>query len=92
MNNRRFELPVLNRRQLLQRSAVGFGNLALLAMLAEEAQAAENAVDPLAPKQPHFPARAKRVIFIFMKGGPANLDTFDPKPLLQRDHGKPCPI
>jgi len=95
VNRNRFELPVLNRRQLLQRSAVGFGNLALLAMLADEAraaEAAEAAADPLAPKQPHFPARAKRVIFLFMKGGPSHVDTFDPKPLLQRDHGKPCPI
>ena len=47
--------------------------------------------DPLAPKAPHFPARAKRVIFLFMTGGPSQVDTFDPKPLLDRDHGKPFP-
>lgn len=48
--------------------------------------------NPLAAKQPHFPARAKRVIFLFMKGGPSQVDTFDPKPLLDRDHGKPLPF
>jgi len=82
------------RRDALKLAAAGFGNLALLSLLSDEAQAetVAQAVDPLAPKQPHFPARAKRVIFVFMKGGPSHMDTFDPKPLLQRDHGKPCPI
>lgn len=51
--------------------------------------AAEN---PLAPKQPHFTPRAKRVIFLFMHGGPSHLDTFDPKPRLYEDHGKPIPF
>src|SRR5205809_471363 len=45
-----------------------------------------------APKPPHFTPRAKRVIFLFMHGGPSHLDTFDPKPLLDRDHGKPLPF
>jgi hypothetical protein len=45
----------------------------------------------LLPKRPHFEPRAKRVIFLFMKGGPSAIDTFDPKPLLDRDHGKPFP-
>ena len=81
------------RRQLLQASAAGFGYLALRGMLADEARAAEaKTAGPLAPKTPHFPARAKRVIFLFMKGGPAHMDTFDPKPLLTRDHGKPLPF
>jgi hypothetical protein len=79
-----------SRRQLLRRSAVGFGYLALASLLAEEAQAA--VPDPLAPRPPHFPARAKRVIFLFMKGGPSQVDTFDYKPLLERDHGKPLPF
>jgi hypothetical protein len=48
--------------------------------------------DPLAVKPPHFPARAKRVIFLFMHGGPSQMDTFDYKPLLKRDHGKPLPF
>src|SRR5262249_30492614 len=80
----------LTRRQMLQQSAVGFGALALASLLTEEATAATD--DPLAPRPPHFPARAKRVIFLFMKGGPSHVDTFDPKPLLDRDHGKPLPF
>lgn len=84
-------LPV-TRRQALQQSAVGFGSLALASLVNRPAAGHEAPLDPLAPRQPHFPARAKRVIFLFMKGGPSHLDTFDPKPLLTRDHGKPCPI
>src|SRR5437762_2030214 len=83
----------LSRRDLLRRTSLGFGGLALAALLADEAHAqAEPAANPLAPRPPHFPARAKRVIFLFMKGGPSHLDTFDYKPLLQRDHGKPLPF
>ncbi len=78
---------------MLRQSAVGFGYLALSALLAEEAAAEKPpSSDPLAPKPPHFPARAKRVIFLFMKGGPSHVDTFDYKPLLQRDHGKSLPF
>ena len=76
---------------MLQRSAGGFGFLALQAMLASE-QVKAAASNPLAAKQPHMPARAKRVVFLFMKGGPSHVDTFDPKPLLQRDDGKPYPF
>src|SRR5690242_2121830 len=99
---------MLNRRCLLRNSAAGFGYLALTGLLAEEAAAAEvervrralrdgkapegGPVDPLAPRLTHFPARAKRVLFLFMKGGPSHLDTFDPKPLLERDHGRPLPF
>ncbi|MGE0609670.1 MAG: DUF1501 domain-containing protein [Pirellulales bacterium] len=85
----------LSRRQLLRRSAVGFGSLALSSMLADESRAAEAvaaANNPLAPKLPHFAARAKRIIFLFMVGGPSQVDTFDPKPLLARDNGKPLPF
>ena len=75
-------LPTLfSRRRMLQSSALGFGWLAMADMLA--------AAEPL--KTPHHKPRAKRVIFLFMKGGPSHLDTFDPKPLLDRDHGKPYP-
>ncbi|MCX6614123.1 MAG: DUF1501 domain-containing protein [Acidobacteria bacterium] len=81
----------LSRRELLRASSTGFGSLALASMLAQEAAAA-SATDPLAVKQPHFPARAKRVIFLFMHGGPSQVDTFDYKPLLKRDHGKPLPF
>lgn len=75
----------LNRRQLLKRIACGFGGLALAGMTAQESQAAKN---PLAPKQPHHAARAKRIIFLFMQGGPSQVDTFDPKPQLEKYDGK----
>ena len=79
--------PLPSRRALLRQTACGFGAIALRAMLA-----AEENENPLAPKAPHFPARAQRVIFLFMHGGPSHLDTFDPKPRLERDHGKPLPF
>ncbi len=80
-----------SRRQLLQRAGAGFGSLALTALLADEARAATPAANPLAPKEPHFKARAKRVIFLFMPGGPSQVDTFDPKPELTKRNGKPSP-
>jgi len=80
----------INRRAMLRHSAVGFGSLALASLLHDESSAAID--NPLAPKAPHFPARARRVIFLFMKGGPSHLDTFDYKPLLARDDGKPLPF
>jgi hypothetical protein len=80
----------LSRRELLKVSSIGFGNLALAGLLAQEQ--ARASVDPLAVKQPHFTPRAKRVIFLFMHGGPSQVDTFDYKPLLKRDHGKPLPF
>ena len=73
-----------NRRDMLRNSALGFGSLALTSML--------QAQNPLAAKRPHFATRAKRIIFLFMKGGPSQVDTFEYKPLLQRDHGKPLPF
>jgi hypothetical protein len=79
------------RRELLQRTAVGFGSLALAGLCAGE-PGVQAAADPLAPRQPLFPARARRVIFLFMSGGPSQVDTFDPKPLLTRDDGKPLPF
>lgn len=82
-----FLLPK-TRRQILQQSAIGFGGLAMQALLAGEATS-EN---PLTARQPHFKPRAKRIVFLFMKGGPSHVDTFDPKPLLDRDHGKPLPF
>ena len=82
---------LLSRRHLLRQSGCGFGLMGLAGLLAGEGLSAEP-VDPMAPKPPHFPARAKRVIFMFMHGGPSHLDTFDPKPLLTRDHGKPLPF
>ena len=75
-----------SRRAFLRDTACGFGLLGLTDLLAA------GQAGPLAPKQPHFTPRAKRVIFLFMHGGPSHLDTFDPKPLLTRDHGKPLPF
>src|SRR5262245_45311521 len=83
----------LSRREWLQRGGAGFAALALAGLLAEESRAGEpDPRNPLAPRPPHFPARAQRVIFLFMHGGPSQVDTFDPKPLLDRDHGKPLPF
>ncbi|HMF12314.1 MAG TPA: DUF1501 domain-containing protein, partial [Gemmataceae bacterium] len=77
------------RRQLLRRAAGGFGAIALSAMLAEQVAAEQRRdADPLAPKLPHHPVRAKRVIFLYMSGGVSHVDTFDPKPKLVADHGK----
>src|SRR6187455_1383095 len=82
----------LSRRAMLQRSAAGFGHLALAGLLARESATASTVSNALAAKQPLFPARAKRVIFLFMKGGPSHVDTFDPKPLLTRDDGGKYPF
>jgi hypothetical protein len=94
----RFEPHPESRRDLLRRSAIGFGALALAGLLADEKVRAEApeaapppAGDPLLPRAPHHRPRAKRVIFLFMHGGPSQVDTFDFKPLLQRDDGKPFP-
>jgi hypothetical protein len=90
--------PLMSRRSLLKSAGGGFGALALAGLLGEETKAASFGVskpdprDPLAPRIPHFAARAKRVIFLFMHGGPSQMDTFDYKPLLARDHGKPLPF
>jgi hypothetical protein len=84
--------PLLSRRTLLQNSAVGFGSLALASLLADESRAAPTTANPLAAKTPHLAPRARRIIFLFMKGGPSHVDTFDPKPLLSRDDGKPLPF
>jgi len=80
-------LTAPSRRDALKASANGFGMLALGALLGNPAQAA----DPLAIKPTHFAPKAKRIIFLFMHGGPSQVDTFDYKPLLEKHHGKPFP-
>ena len=75
--NHRF---VQNRRQWLGSTAGGFGVLAFHAILASESQAQARVSNPLAPRHPHHDARAKRVIFLNMEGGPSAQETFDPKP------------
>jgi hypothetical protein len=79
-----------NRREFLCDAFCGFGALAYTSLLhAEEARAAR--FNPLAPKPPHEPAKAKSVIFLFMAGGPSHIETFDPKPLLNKLHGQVRP-
>ena len=80
--------PRLSRRRALDRMGAGFGALALRSLLAEEAAGQ----DPLVVREPHFRPKAKRVIMLFMFGGPSHIDTFDPKPVLNREHGQPLPF
>jgi hypothetical protein len=90
---------VSTRRQMLTRCGMGLGMIGLAGLLADEgallspAAAAGDAQGalPLAPKRPQFDARAKHVVHLFMNGGPSHVDTFDPKPALQKLHGKPLP-
>ncbi|MCA9011159.1 MAG: DUF1501 domain-containing protein [Planctomycetaceae bacterium] len=84
-----------NRRQMLHSCGAGFGSLALQTLLMRTASADSSGIaaqNPLAGHAGHFPARAKRVIFLFMHGGPSHVDTFDYKPELSRLDGKPLPI
>jgi len=92
MHCRRFLPAPLTRREMLLRSANGFGALAFAALNATPGRALAAlaaGVDPLAPQSPHFGAKATNVIFLFMDGGPSQMDTFDPKPRLDREHGSP---
>ena len=85
----------LSRRAVLDRICVGFGGLALRGLLSETATAAPirtRSSHPLAERTPMIRPRAKRVIFLFMHGGPSHIDLFDPKPKLQENHGKPLPF
>ena len=89
--------PRMSRRQMLRRFANGFGMLGLAGLLAEEMvadslSAVASSTNPLAVKPPQFFAKAKRIIFLFMSGGPSHVDTFDPKPRLAQDNGKPPPF
>src|ERR1700720_2583740 len=79
-----------SRRRFLQTSGLGIGWLAALSMFQRTAAAA-NAANPLAPKVPPLPATAKSVISLFMQGGPSQVDTYDPKPLLAKLNGQHPP-
>lgn len=79
-----------NRREFIRDGFCGFGTLAMASMLQRE-QARAASLNPLAPKQPHHEAKAKAVIFLFMAGGPSQVETFDPKPLLNKLDGQPRP-
>src|SRR5262245_3552408 len=90
MHCRRYLPAPLTRRDMLARCANGFGAVALAALLADDAHAAER--DPLAPRRTHHPAKVKSVLFLYMDGGPSQMDTFDPKPRLDREHGQPIKV
>lgn len=81
----------LSRREVLLRIGGGFGALGLASLLSPVAAHAGPAANPLAARMPHFTPRARRVIFLFMNGGPSHVDTFDPKPALAKHAGEPVP-
>jgi hypothetical protein len=88
--------PAESRRDFLFRGTAGFGSMALASLLAKDgllpsAQAATANANPLSAKRPHFAPRAKSVIFLFMTGGPSHIETFDPKPVLNKLHDQPLP-
>src|SRR5262245_47895994 len=78
----------LSRREMLKSAGIGFGYLAWAGLAAQAAEEKH----PLAPRAGHLPARAKRIIFLFMHGGPSQVDTFDYKPRLAKDDGKELPF
>src|SRR5262245_49859119 len=90
----------LTRRELLRRSGTGLGLLALAGVLSDAgvlraaapAAGEEGYKNPLAQRPPHFPAKAKRMIHLFMNGGPSHVDTFDPKPSLTKYAGQALPM
>lgn len=93
---RNFRPLAITRRQMLRDAACGFGSVALAALMTDSssgnllAAAASNDNDnPLAPKPPHFPAKVKRVVYLYMDGGPSQVDTWDPKPRLDKENGQP---
>jgi len=85
----------LTRRQFLRRAGMGFGALSLTALLGDAlfspALHAADAGNPLAPRSPHFPGKAKRVVHIFAQGAPSHVDTWDPKPALAKHDGQTIP-
>src|SRR5262245_9855406 len=89
----RFISPPISRREMLARCANGFGAVALASFMGDRAYGAEpagrpKADSPFAPKATHFKGKAKNVIFLYMDGGPSQVDTFDPKPLLDKENGQ----
>src|SRR5262245_17757352 len=86
----------LTRREVLHRCGMGMGALGMVQVMAQAgmlgtAAASTAPLNPLTPRRPHFPPKARRVLHLFMNGGPSHVDTFDPKPLLAKYHGKPLP-
>jgi len=99
-HNPRLADRFLTRRQMLSRLGMGFGAVALGDLLRQTGalaatpavQAPISSVNPLLPRGPHYAPKAKRVIHLFMNGGPSQVDTFDPKPELTKHHGRPIPL
>ena len=93
MNPRQF-LNIHTRRDFFRQCAGGIGAMALGELLAADGLTAATGlptVNPLAPREPHFPAKAKHVIFMFMEGGPTQFELFDEKPALAKYDGRPLP-
>ncbi|MEE8141929.1 MAG: DUF1501 domain-containing protein, partial [Planctomycetota bacterium] len=87
--------PYLTRREMLRKTSTGFGMLALSALMADPAYAAlgkSSADGPLGPRSPHFAPKVKNVILCYLSGGLSQVDSFDPKPRLAREAGKPMPF
>ena len=81
----------MTRREALRRTGTGMGLLGLAALLGEVGELRAEEDNPLAAKPTHFPGKAKRVIHIYLNGGPSQVDTFDPKPMLARYAGRTIP-
>src|SRR5690349_2670166 len=82
---------IQSRRAFFRMCGGGLETIALAHLLERDGLAAAPRTDPLAPRAPHFPGKAKNVIFLFMEGAPSQMDLFDPKPALQKWDGKPLP-
>ncbi|HBJ38074.1 MAG TPA: DUF1501 domain-containing protein, partial [Planctomycetaceae bacterium] len=88
-----FQQSPSTRREFLRRSGIGLGTLGLAGIMSDESRnvIASPNPNPMSPKTPQFAPRAKAVIHLFMNGGPSQVDTFDPKPALDKYHGQPLP-
>ena len=91
---RNYQPQPISRRDMLRQSAMGFGSLALTHMLTQDGKAIEDegrrdSKKPFLPHDPHFPAQAKHVIYLYLDGGPSHVDTWDPKPRLEKENGQP---
>ena len=83
-----YEPQPLTRREMLMQATHGFGGIALASLLARNTPADDQGKSHLTPRPTHFAAKAKSVIFLYMDGGPSQVDTFDPKPLLSKYNGR----
>src|SRR4051812_43690101 len=89
-NNHVHSRPTRNRREFLRDGLCGFGSIALASLLHQQ-QVRAGTINPMSSRPPHLAPRAKSVIFLFMAGGPSHIETFDPKPLLNKLHGQKRP-